>query len=180
MKCVNCGNDGVETTEMCSNCLANVIEKRAKKALRTSGLFRNAKILAINDGSCEGEVNAHLIKKIITVTEKIDFSKNYPKSEAYDFIAISDTADRQAEIFLEGMLGPNEDTPGGAMIRLLGDSLATEVAAYAKLKGIKCVKRAITSDVAVLAENLEKRHKGAKFGLVKSSKLIQELRQYPQ
>ena len=175
MKCSNCSQETVEEADMCSNCLAKVIEKRARKTLGKSGLFRNAKILAINDGSCEGEVNAHLIKKIIRVTEKIDFSKNYPKNGAYDFISSSDTADSQAEYFLEGMLGSNEDMPEDRMIRLLGDSLASEVAAYAKLKGIKCVKRTTTSDVGVLAENLEKKHKGAKFGLVKSSKLIKEL-----
>ena len=176
MKCVNCSNETFEKTDACSNCLAKAIEKRARKILGKSGLFRNAKILAINDGSCEGEVNAYLIKKIIRVTEKIDFGKDYPETVAYDFIASPDTADSQAEYFLEGMLGLNENMPEDRMIRLLGDSLSSEVAAYAKLKGIKCVKRTTMSDVGVLAENLEKKHKGAKFGLVKSSKLIKELR----
>jgi len=175
MKCANCSHEAIENADMCSNCLVNVIERRARKILGKSGLFRNAKILAINDGSCEGEVNAHLIKKIIRVTQNIDFGKNYPKTGAYDFIASPDTADSQAEYFLEGMLGSNEDMPEDRMIRLLGDSLASEVAAYAKLKGIKCVKRTTRSDVAVLAENFEKKHKGAKFGLAKSSKLIKEL-----
>ena len=169
---MNCGSCGKRTgsNDLCMSCSANAVEKRAKKTLSKSGILKDSGIMVVNDGSCEGEVNANLVKKLVTATKNIKYVKNIPEnSSSYDFISIPDTADTQAEELMDFMLNANaEKSPAGA-VRLLKDSLGSEVAAYAKTKRIKYRKRETCTDVAALIYKLENRCKGTIHALAKAS-----------
>jgi len=155
---------------MDSENLVKVIEKRARKRLSKSGIARDSRVVVVNDGSCEGEVNAFLIKKLVTITKNIKYVKKLQKN-TYDVVSVPDTADKEAERFLEFMLNFSSAKDMKRAVKLMKDSLSSEVAAYAKIKRIKYAGKNHMSDVALLLERLE-RNKGTKFALAKLSERI--------
>ena len=172
MKCCNCGKP-VESRDFCGNCLVKTIEKRARKAMQKKGIRPSSKIMVVNDGSCEGEVNLHL------AGELFDPKNTKVKAEletGSDFICVPDTADKIAGDFLDSMLNsgiPVQDEAGSnAIIRLLGDSLSEEVFAYAKTKAIQFREGKQSYVTVPIIDKLEERHKGTKFALAKSAKML--------
>lgn len=151
------------------NSLARIIEKRAKKALLKACISRNARIIVVNDGSCEGEVNAYLVKRLAG-TAVAKEAKSIPKGSEYDFAALPDTADSIATEFLDLMLNSKKMKGRMNAVRLLKGSLSSEVASYARIKRIKYTKKEkSSSDAALLLEKLEKGCKGTAFALAKAS-----------
>ncbi len=151
------------------NRLVSIIERRAKKAFLNSGIPRNARIAVLNDGSCEGEVNACLAKKLAGAATVREI-KRVPLRNAYDFVALPDTADRIAAELLDFMLNSKDVKVPGRAVRLLKGSLSSEVASYARIKRIKYAKKEKSlSDAALLIEKLEKSCKGRAFALAKAS-----------
>ncbi len=150
-----------------------IIEKRARRAMPKRGALRNARIAVINDGSCEGEVNAYIVKKLIKDAKKATQLRKTPKDGAYEFIALPETADQKAAQFLDFMLNSQRKKSRGNAIRLLKDSLGSEAASYARIKRIKYAKKEKQKpEAALLVEKLEKRLKGATFALAKASERL--------
>tara|TARA_Y100000310_G_scaffold345848_1_gene471288 strand:+ start:5453 stop:5908 length:456 start_codon:yes stop_codon:yes gene_type:complete len=147
------------------------IEKRTRKEISKNSV-RNAKILVVNDGNCNGEVNAYLIKKIVTITDKINYAKKMRNNKDYDFISVSDTADDEANRFLEFMLNSSKEKSPKKIIKLLKKSLSSEVFAYAEIKRIKYSKKTKSSEISLL-DKLEEQYKGSKQGLSKASEKLE-------
>ncbi|MBS3132722.1 hypothetical protein J4470_01155 [Candidatus Woesearchaeota archaeon] len=171
MKCNICCGKAIENTDFCRNCLVRAVERRARKRLSKIGITGDCRVLVVNDDSCEGQVNAFLIKKLVTATKNIKHAKNLGKNSRYDFVSFADTADMAAERFLGLMLDSSLKRCQKHAIKLLRGSLSKEVAAYAKIKRIKYAKKNKLSDIALLLERLE-RYKGTKFALAKLSERV--------
>jgi len=151
------------------NCFVNLVEKRARKELR--GLFRDAKILVVSDGSCRGEVNFYLAKKLVSITHNI--KKSSAVESEFDFVFLPNTADTEAEKFIHSMLG-NGESQSPKAVKLLKNSLMKEVEKYAKIKGIEYeIPDEPKSDEAEMLDGLENKYKGTKFALVKVSKELE-------
>ena len=173
MNCSSCGHE-VESG-LCGSCMVRIIEKRARKAIQNKGVFPEAKIRVVNDGSCEGEVNLHLARKLFGL-KNIGVSAKPETGAESSFICVPDTADKTAADFLHSML--NSDVLAGnkadavVKIRLLGDSLSEEVLAYAKAKGISFRAKKEVSSIKSMIDGLEAKYKGTKFALAKSAEIL--------
>ncbi len=153
--------------------VVRIIEKRARRALPRRGALRNARIAVVNDGSCEGEVNAYLMKKLVKACKKAAQLRKAPKEGLYEFVAIPETADQRAARFLDFMLSSKRTEGTRNPIMLLKDTLRREAASYARIKRIKYAKKGKkASEAGLLLEKLEKGLKGATFSLSKASNWI--------
>ena len=170
MNCTICSRKAAENTELCGKCIVKVVEKRARKRLAKRRIMKDSRVLVVNDGRCEGEVNSYLVKKLVTSTKNIEYAKNL-HGNSYDFVALPDTADTEAERFLDFMLNSNVIKSQKNAVKLLKDSMASEVADYAKIKRIKYAKKMKESSISLLLERLD-RYKGTKFALAKISEKI--------
>ena len=172
MNCSSCGK-AAQSGNLCGTCLVKIVEKRARKAIQKKGVLPNAKIIVVNDGSCEGEVNLYLAGKFRL--KNLEVRSEAKTGAGSSFVCIPDTADKIAGDFLDSMLNSGSAARKGKpenTIRLLGDSLSEEVLAYAKAKRISFRDRKEPSAVESLLNNLESQHRGSKFALSKSAEFL--------
>ena len=162
----DCGKQEVFGIGKCGNCLVRVVEKRAKKAL-SSHPVRNASIVIVNDGSCAGQVNAYLVNTLVTKAKSIRQVKEPPKGDVMVFLP--NTADMEAEELLEFMFKSRSRSKS---VKLVKDSLESELIVYAKIKGIKHRSRKKKSDTAVMLDEIEKSFKGSKYSLARAAEKL--------
>ena len=171
MKCDACAKEREFGTALCRGCLTKVVEKRARKELGRARIAKGAKIAIVNDGSCQGAVNEFIARKLITIA-KLTVLKKAPQ-QGHGLILLPDTADTEAQRFLEAMLGRKSRAivPSGA--KLLRDSLGSEVRVYAAIKRIKYKASEKKTDVAELIGKLEEKYRGTTFSLAKSARQLE-------
>ncbi|MBI2137209.1 hypothetical protein HYU12_01675 [Candidatus Woesearchaeota archaeon] len=159
MECNRCGKKSSD--ELCDNCLTEVIEKRAKKAIAKAGITNAA---VEDDGSCEGRVSSYLAERLISA-KKAKKGRNW--------LIVPETADRKAEKLLEKMLESKSTREKPNQTSIISESMSEEVFRYAKIRKIKYNKhKEHKTDTTKLIEKLEKSHKGTKTALAKAGRQL--------
>ena len=175
MLCAKCGKNNSESNlkhfgSLCRFCFCALIEKRARKYIRISKFFRkNDKLLIVGD-LCFYLVQS-IIKGLPVKIVKISKIKNI---KGYKTV-IPWTLDDEVNSFL-GSVFSNKKTKENDCIKLLKTITDEEAALFARFKNIKFTPNKKNKDIQEMLDRLEERYPGSKFGLLKSSGEIKEIR----
>ncbi|MBW2973116.1 hypothetical protein KY346_01850 [Candidatus Woesearchaeota archaeon] len=178
MKCIKCNKIASIDLKhlggsLCSNCFAEVIEKRVRKSLRQHDWLKpKDKVLVIDDNSLKSKVSIYLLKSIFKGKPfNLSFKKGSVKSaeklsKGYDKVIIPWNLDDEAEQHLDALFN-NKKIKKTRFIKLLLNVSDEEIDYFARIKKIRGRKKAKT-ELGKKLDALEKRYPCSKFGLQKS------------
>lgn len=180
MRCMKCPKKSEinlrHMGRLCSSHFLELIEKRARKRLRTKKLIKkNDRILFINNESKEHYVGEFLLKSIIKdLPVKIEVKKsktialNNNITKKYSKIIVPWSLDDEAEEFLNSLF--NRKKPKSfskKSVKLLKNLSEEEIDAFAKIKRFKYKKKP-KSKIKKMLDSLEQKYPGYKFSLLNS------------
>ena len=167
MKCYLCSKKGARKEQkgraICDKCFCKLLEKRIRKYARINKFFKkNDKLLV------KGDMNKYLIK---SMNLPVKFAK-----KNYNKIVMEWSLDDSINEFMGSLF--NDKKIGKVSkkeIRLLECATDQEIILFAKIKKLKFKANKKNKDVQKFLEEVNERHTGAKFGLLRNIKELNKL-----
>ena len=178
MKCIKCSkkvNISIKHLggDLCSNCFAEVIEKRVRKSLREHDWLKpDDDIIIIDNSTLKAKVVVYLLKSIFKGQpfrfniKKAEISSAEKIAKARNKVIIPWNLDDEIKQYLDALFN-NKKIKKTELIKPLLNISDEEIGYFAKIKKIKGRKTPKTR-LGKMLDNLEKRYPGSKFGLLRS------------
>jgi tRNA(Ile)-lysidine synthase TilS/MesJ len=153
---------------LCKACFVEVIERRARKAVKDFGwLQKGQEVHAVEDASAQGKAAAALFRRVIKGLPV----EHVPADQA-EVLVVGKTADDEAEGFLNQLFAGRLEQKS-TVLNVLANISTAEIEKYCELQDIAgepMQKSALRQKL----EGLEKRYPGTMFALQKSQESFRE------